>query len=134
MSYSFGNESKQHYNTLHPKLKKIADALISHVDCKIMCGHRSNEEQARLLAAGVSKVGPGKSKHNSLPSRAMDIGPYPVDWNDRERWLLWCGFVKGTAAALGIEIRMGADWDMDGYTNDQKFHDMPHIELSEDEV
>ena len=41
------------------------------------------------------------------------------------------GFVEGVAAALGIKIRSGADWDMDRNVSDQSFIDLPHIELVE---
>jgi len=127
----FGKESEARLQTLAVPLQQLCKELIRYWDCTIICGYRSPEEQQALVDKGVSKVGPGKSKHNVNPSRAVDISPYPIDWNDRERWLLWCGFVKGVAAVKGIKIRMGADWDMDGYTNDQKFHDMPHIELED---
>jgi hypothetical protein len=30
---------------------------------------------------------------------------------------------------MGIESRMGADWDGDFDTKDQTFHDLPHFEL-----
>jgi len=128
---AFGKQSIARLETCDAKLQRLANELVKHQDCTILCGYRSPEEQQKLLDSGVSRVGPGQSKHNTLPSKAMDISPYPIDWNDRERWLMWCGFIKGVAAVMGIKIRMGADWDMDGYTSDQKFHDMPHIELED---
>jgi peptidoglycan LD-endopeptidase CwlK len=33
------------------------------------------------------------------------------------------------AKELGIKVRWGNDWDMDGDLNDQKFIDSPHFEL-----
>jgi hypothetical protein len=38
--------------------------------------------------------------------------------------------MQRTAKELGIAIRCGADWDGDGLTSDQSFHDLAHIELT----
>jgi hypothetical protein len=54
---------------------------------------------------------------------AIDLVPYPVNWNDRERFLRFGGFVCGLAAGMGIRIRWGGDWG--------KGWDMPHFELAE---
>ena len=59
----------------------------------------------------------------------MDVVPYPVDWNNRERFLHFTGFVLGMATAQGIKLRLGIDWDGDHHFNDQHFHDGPHFEL-----
>jgi len=42
---------------------------------------------------------------------------------------LFIGAFRGTAEALGIKIRSGADWDGDTITSDQKFDDLGHNEL-----
>ena len=55
----------------------------------------------------------------------------PIDWNNKERFYLFAGFVKGIAAEMGIKLRLGADWDGDFTTRDQTFHDLPHFELDE---
>ena len=69
------------------------------------------------------------SHHNSDPSRAVDVAPYPIDWNDTERFGRFAGFVLGMAAAMGIPLRWGGDWDRDNDTHDQKFNDLVHFEL-----
>jgi hypothetical protein len=51
---------------------------------------------------------------------------------DTFRWAYWytyIGFVRGVASVKQIPIRVGADWDGDYETRDQRFHDLPHIEL-----
>jgi len=65
-------------------------------------------------------------------SLAVDVVPYPINWNDLPRFYMFVGYVKRIADELGITIRCGADWDMDGWSKDQKFHDLPHFELVED--
>ena len=75
------------------------------------------------------------SKHNSYPSKAVDIAPYPIDWNNRKRFILLGGYVEGIAKMLkekGIidsNIVWGADWDSDNYMNDHTFIDLPHFQV-----
>lgn len=64
-----------------------------------------------------------------MPCLAVDVVPYPVDWDDRERFAYFAGIVKGIAFSMGLEIRWGGDWDQDGKTLDEIFSDMPHFEL-----
>jgi hypothetical protein len=60
---------------------------------------------------------------------AVDVAPYPVDWNDKERFYYFAGFVKGVASSLGISIRWGGDWNSDNNLKNQTFFDLPHFEL-----
>ena len=126
----FSQRSKDRLDTCHPDLRKVFNEVIKHVDCTILEGVRTLDRQKELVRTGKSKT--LKSKH--LPgsdglSRAVDVAPYPIDWNNKERFYIFAGFVKGIAAEMGIKIRMGADWDGDFTTRDQTFHDLPHFEL-----
>lgn len=94
-------------------------------DCTILEGRRSKERQEQLVAEGKSKT--LLSKH--LIGRAVDVMPYPVDWNDTKRNYAFCGYVRGIADMLGVKVRAGHDWDMDWQFKDQTFHDVPHWEL-----
>lgn len=127
---SFSSKSLEKLNTCHPDIIKIMKEAIKHVDFTVLEGARSKERQAELVRQGKSKT--MKSKH--IPgddglSHAIDIIAYPIDWKDKERQLLFAGYIKGIANALGIKIRMGADWDGDFYTKDQTFNDLVHFEL-----
>ena len=64
-----------------------------------------------------------------MPSLAVDVTPYPVDWKDRERQTLFAGFVMGIARSMGINLRWGGDWDPDWQVQDNKFDDFPLIEI-----
>lgn len=44
------------------------------------------------------------------------------------RFYSFGGFVKGAAAAMGIGIRWGGDWDGDTFHDDQTFDDLVHFE------
>lgn len=129
--YRFSARSEQRLASCHPDLQRLMREVIRHQDCSIIEGYRGIREQDQLFAEGKSKLRGGESKHNLSPSRAVDVAPYPLDWDNRDRWLLFVGRVRGIADSLGIRIRCGADWDGDGDTRDQSFHDLPHIELED---
>ena len=62
---------------------------------------------------------------------AVDVAPYPIAWDDRERQTLFAGYVLATAKALGVELRWGGDWDGDTEVRDNQFDDLVHFELVE---
>lgn len=130
MSYQFGPASQQRLDTCHPDLQRLMAEVIRLVDFSVLCGHRDEAEQTRALNTGASKVAWPNSKHNSLPSLAVDIAPYPIDWNNQARFAHLQGVVRGVAHMMGIRIRLGGDWDMDGDITDHKFIDWPHVELA----
>ena len=127
----FSPRSRERLFTCHPDLIRLMEAVIKHVDITILCGHRTAEEQAELHSKGMTKLdgSPGKmSKHNYMPSKAVDFSPWPVDWQDRERWIAAAYYVKATADQLGIKVRLGADWNGDMRFS-ESFFDAPHVEL-----
>ena len=126
---SFGKRSKEKLATLHPDLQKILNIAIKHVDFTILEGHRTQEIQDMYYEQGKTKVKYPNGKHNKVPSEAADIALYPIDWEDIEGFRALAFFIKGIAAANGIDLRLGADWDGDFTAKDQSFNDMPHIEL-----
>jgi hypothetical protein len=130
----FGKKSKKHLNTCDKKLIDVFNEVIKTVDCSVLEGHRSKDRQDALYKEGKTKVKYPHGRHNELPSRAVDVAPYPIDWNDRERFHLFAGFVIGTAKSMGIKLRWGGNWDMweeNGRweVDDNKFDDFPHFEL-----
>lgn len=140
--YRFSKKSKAQLDTLHPDLQRLLNEVIKHIDCKILEGHRPKEKQDALFYGTPqrTKVKWPNSKHNSYPSMAVDVVPFPVRWPSKEnspdtydkdlaRFYYFVGLVKGIAIQLGIKIRVGADWDGDNEFLDQSFDDLPHIEL-----
>lgn len=127
--YKFGARSQQKLNTCHNDIQEVLNEAIQIIDFTVLCGHRGQKEQNDHFHAGRSKVQYPDSKHNSMPSIAVDIAPYPIDWNNIERFAQLGGIIKGIAHSKGIKIRCGFDWDGDGDITDQSFMDWPHIEL-----
>ncbi len=125
----FGRRSKKQLSTCDKKLQDVFNEVIKHVDCSVLEGHRGEVRQNELYEEGKTKVYFPNGRHNANPSRAVDVVPYPIDWDDRERFHLFAGFVLGIAKSIGITLRWGGDWDRDWTVMDNKFDDFPHFEL-----
>ena len=127
----FGKTSLARLNTCDAEIQAFFEEVVRHFDCTVLCGHRTKDEQDALPGADPprTKVSWPTSKHNSTPSRAIDVAPYPIDWTDRDRFHLFAGFVLGMAKMVGIDLRWGGDWDRDTETDDNDFDDLPHFEL-----
>ena len=149
MSFKYSNKSKANLETAHPDLQHLFNDVIKYIDCKILYGHRSPEEQFKLYLIGRELVGHTwvkshignvvtncdgykvLSNHNRSPSLAVDVAPYPIDWKDIPRFIHFGGVVQGIAWDMGINIIWGGDWDSDHDHKDQTFMDYPHYELSD---
>ena len=125
----FGKRSRENLATCDKRLQKVFNEVIKTVDCSVIEGHRSKDRQNKLYVEGKTKVRYPNGRHNAKPSNAADVVPYPIDWNDRERFHLFAGFVIGVASGMGITLRWGGDWNMNFEVDDNKFDDFPHFEL-----
>jgi hypothetical protein len=125
----FGKKSRERLKTCHPDLQEVFNEVIKHVDCSILCGHRGEEAQRAAVASGNSKADFPNGRHNKKPSMAVDVAPYPVEWDNLERFTLFAGFVLGIAKSMNISLIWGNDWDGDFDTKDTTFRDYPHFEL-----
>ncbi len=126
----FGSRSLKARKELHPILQKIVDEAIKETDFTILDAQRGRAEQERARKGGFSKVGFGESAHNYRPAVAMDLAPYPIDYDNLTRFRALAKIILRIAKAQGAPIRWGADWDMDGKTSDERFLDWGHFELN----
>lgn len=138
----FGSKSKERLSQVHPDLLKVLDEAIKHKDFSILFGYRTPEEQLELFKKGRSLINnkwviinkkkvvtykdgyEKKSNHNFLPSRAVDILPYPFlqnYWKDTEIWYEYYEVIQKAADTVGVKITWGGNW---------KMKDMPHFELA----
>lgn len=132
--YTFSKRSREQLNTCHPKLVQVLEAAIKKIDFSVIEGHRGEAEQNRAFAEGKSRLRWPNSKHNKMPSEAVDIWPHPFKpeyWNQIEVWENLAKVVLECAEELGIKIRWGGDWNQNGDWRDEKFIDGPHFELME---
>tara|TARA_X000001388_G_C2234461_1_gene124650 strand:- start:1749 stop:2129 length:381 start_codon:yes stop_codon:yes gene_type:complete len=121
----FGKKSKERLKGVDNKLIKVLNELIKIMDVTIIEGVRSSERQEKLLKQGATKV--KYSKH--MEGKAVDLAPYPIDWDDLERFYYMGGMIRGIGKELGINVRWGGDWDSDGNIRDQSFNDLVHVEI-----
>lgn len=126
----FSKISQDRLNTCHPDIQKVFNEVIKHIDCSILQGVRTVEEQEELVRSGKSKTMNSKHlKQDDGYSHAVDVMCYPIQWDNWNRNYIFAGYVKGVADSMGIKLRLGADWDGDFDTKDQNFHDLPHFEI-----
>ena len=128
MPYSFGDTSKKRMEGVHPKLIECAELALSYglIDMTILPdgGLRTLERQKEFVKSGASQT--IKSKHVAQSdgySHAIDLAPYPIDWNNIERFLLVATLMFKAAAELEINLCWGGHW--------KSFKDYPHFELEE---
>ena len=136
----FSKISQARLITCHQSLQDIFNEVVLYYDCAVLCGHRSKSEQDLAVKSGASKTPWPLSKHNSTPSIAVDVVPYPIVWpdfkkapqkaiKDLARFYLFGGYVLGMARSKGITLRWGGDWDKDWDIWENSFDDLPHFEL-----
>jgi len=121
----FGRKSKERLKGVDAKLVNVANELIKLMDVTVIEGLRSQERQNELVAQGKSKTKFGKH----VAGKALDLAPYPIDWDDRERFHYMGGLIRGIGHSLGVDVRWGGDWDSDGEIADNNFDDLVHVEI-----
>lgn len=126
MTWKWGKTSSDRLETCDKRLQELANMMLerSPFDLTITCGYRTKEEQEDAYQKGTSRAKFGQSKHNVFPSKAIDICPYPISWNDKDaRWqemalnAMWC------AGKLGIEITWGGSF--------KSICDKPHFQIKD---
>lgn len=116
--------------TCTDNLQRVLDRAMSYqiMDFTIVCGHRNEAAQNEAYSVGNSTKQWPNSKHNSFPSIAVDVAPWPIDWKDNLAFARLSGIIEAAASEEGVALRWGGDWDRDGESNDQSFMDIGHLE------
>ena len=139
----FGRRSLERLNTCHTDLITLFTVVGEEIDCTVDCGHRNEEDQEKAVASGNSKVHFPDGKHNASPSNAIDVLPYPVDWDDLPRFYYFAGYVMAQAELLREvgeithRIKWGGNWrglnngriDFSYNMKPRVLDDLPHYEL-----
>ena len=98
-------------------------------------GLRTKERQAALYAQGRTKPGPKvtwtmNSKH--IDGKAVDLAPLidgAIDWKDLKKFDQIAAAMIEAGKEVGVLVRWGADWDMDGLPRERGESDSPHFEI-----
>lgn len=122
-------------DTLDPFLQELVDYILQHINISLICGFRNEQEQNAAFDAGASTLRWPDGNHNQLPSKAVDLQPYPYPTDSLKLWAS-LGYIAGLAAEYarwrGRRIRWGGDWNGDGSMTDQNFDDLFHLEVLND--
>ena len=152
MSYKLSERSLGRLQGVHPNLVKVVKRAIeiSKQDFMVLEGVRTKKQcmvnygKGRTIAQCVAKGVPAQyanpraakvtwlndpfaSKHVS--GKAVDLVPYPVDWNDLKKFDAIAQAMLQAAKELGVPVRWGADWDGDGKPRERGESDSPHFEI-----
>jgi peptidoglycan LD-endopeptidase CwlK len=132
----FSDDSRSKLSTCHIDLQVIFFEVIKHIDCSIVEGHRNEIAQNKAFEEGKSKLTWPNGKHNQLPSLAVDVAPYPINWQNSRQFIFFGGLVLGIVEGLKNQqkithrVRWGGNWacnfDIDSETG---FIDLCHFEL-----
>ena len=122
----FSKTSLARLGTCDARLRAVCHAAIAEVDFVVVCGHRDQAEQERVYVEGKSRVRWPDSRHNSLPSLAVDLAPCDargrIDWQDIAAFKALAVVVAARARDLGVSIEWGGDW--------ARFRDYPHFQVT----
>mgnify|MGYP001583872200 CR=1 FL=1 len=132
----FSQRSLSNLATCHVDLQILFNEVIKTFDCIVTEGYRNKEAQEKAFLSGNSKVHFPYGKHNQTPSNAVDVYPFPINFDDEKLALWFGGYVLGIAQKLRDEgkithaIRWGGSWNGIGKLNTGNvLNDTGHFEI-----
>lgn len=153
-TYVLGQRSLERLNGVHPDLASVVKRAIELTtqDFSVLEGVRTDKRQRELYGQGRTakelaavRIDPAlakpemdqvtwtlKSNHFKQADgygHAVDLVPYPLDWNTLAKFDAIADAMAQASKELGVPIRHGADWDMDGKRRERGESDNPHFEL-----
>jgi len=148
--FVLGKRSLNALSGVHPDLVRVVKRAIEVTtqDFMVLEGVRTVQRQregrtaAKLRAVGVEPALAKptmrkvtwtlKSNHIAQADGygyAVDLVPYPVDWNDLAKFDAIADAMMQAAAELDVSIRHGGDWNRNGKRRERGETDSPHFEL-----
>ena len=122
MANKFSTISSKRLSECHPDLQLLFKHVLARVDISIACGYRPKDEQDAAYEGGFSSVKWPKSRHNSWPSEAVDVIPYPSGYKATQgEWERLAEIVFEEAELLGVQVEWGGRWT--------SFIDRPHWQI-----
>jgi len=123
----FSKKSLDKLHECHPLLQTVMLGVIKRFDISVLCGHRGEAEQNAEHAGGNSKLKWPASKHNKTPSEAVDVVPYPINWQDTARFEAMGQVVLQCWEEIPKEDRHG--WELVWGKTFKGLVDYPHFEV-----
>lgn len=126
MGYHFGKKSCERMEGVHPLIIQCAERALSYgiLDLTVLPygGLRTLKDQQELVKRGASQT--LNSLHRTQETgygHAIDLAPYPIDWNNTEQFALMGTLMFRAANELGVPLEWGGHW--------KSFKDFPHFQL-----
>ena len=133
----YGSASLEKLETCHEELVAVCSNVIPFFDNTVIWGARGEAAQNQAFDLGHSLVRWPNSKHNVAPdglSDAIDLAPWHaarphIRWTAELEFIYLAGHMMQAAAAIGVNLRWGGDWDSDRdlYDRNRPF-DLGHFE------
>lgn len=133
-----GKTSRTRLNTCDEDIQRVVQAVAEYYPLTVIVGYRGKEDQTKAFVERKSKLQWPHSKHNTTPSKAVDIAPLKwdakkqttyIDWKDTAGFANLAGYILNEARHQGVRLRWGGDWDQDMDLTDETFQDLVHFEL-----
>ena len=119
---SFGQRSLENLFGVHPDIVAVLEEAIKHYDFTVLEGVRSVERQKVLCGEGKSLTLLSKHlRQSDGHSHAVDIAPYPIDWDNTDEFFYLAGLIEGIALSMGITLQWGGRW--------KSLKDCPHYQI-----
>jgi len=137
--YRLSDSSDKNLATCNNRIQFAVYWLLNFVDVGVACGHRTKATQNKAYANKASTLKWPDSKHNSMPSNAVDLYAYVAGVGaimDRrkskrcyEYYARIAGLLEAYCDSKGYHFRWGGNWDGDDSLEDQNFNDLMHFEI-----
>ena len=146
--YKYSPSSLSKLEGVSPKMVRFAFAIAQIIDCTIVSGVRTEQEQREKYDKGLSSFNgtdqkSSHQKHSDGYGYALDILPLPNGVNmylddgseDNIRWAQFDGMCHSVAYSIGIKVKTGFKWRssmMDSLARPERENTLPdgnHVEL-----
>ena len=152
MAFNLSQKSLDRLNGVDERLQRVVKRAIqlTKQDFMVLEGVRTREQcminygKGRTIAQCEAKgvpaqyANPNAAKvtwlNNPFASKhcygeAVDLVPYPIDWNTLSKFDEIAKAMFQAAKQLGVSIRWGADWNSNGRPREKGETDSPHFEI-----
>lgn len=123
--YKFSSKSLERLNTCHPDIQRVFHRVMSYqeMDFSILEGQRTDERQYIIFAEGKSQLDGviNKSRHQSTPSEAVDVAPYPINWESLPEFYKLATLIFRACLDECVKLEWGGHWN--------SFKDYPHWQM-----
>jgi len=153
MSVKYSERSQLAFESLDMRLQRILLYIknVLEIDHSVLEGHRTKETQDKYYrqVPKITNLKWPNSKHNTFPSKAVDVVPYVriegkrggIHWHDKDirvkedyyKEMVRFATVFQMVGLLLFQTKItwGGDWDNDYSLMDERWRDYPHLQIDD---